>query len=129
MKTIKDYHDLYLQCNVLLLAVLEKIRNNNLKNYGTCTSHYLRAPVLSWDAMLNTTKVECELIPDLDMFIFFETTMTGGTSHISNRYSKANNKYLKSYDPKQQSKHIIYLNANNLYSSAISKLFSKGSLK
>ena len=34
---------------------------------------------------------------------------------------KANNKYLKSYDPKQESKHIIYLGANNLYVYAMSK--------
>ena len=44
--------------------------------------------------------------------------MKGGVSYISNRYSKANNKYLKSYDPKQESKHI-YLDANNLYGYAI----------
>ena len=25
------------------------------------------------------------------------------------------NKYLKSYDPKQESKHIVYLGVNNLY--------------
>ena len=34
--------------------------------------------------------------------------MRGEVSYISNRYSKASNKYLKSYDPKQESKHIIY---------------------
>ena len=35
MKTIKDYDNLYLQCDVLLLAgVFEKLRNNTLKNYG-----------------------------------------------------------------------------------------------
>ena len=33
MKTMKDYHNLYLKCDVLLLAdVFEKFRNNNLKN-------------------------------------------------------------------------------------------------
>ena len=47
MKTVKDYHDLYLKCGVLLLAdVFEKIRNNSLKNYG-CPSHYLSAAALS----------------------------------------------------------------------------------
>ena len=45
------------------------------------------------------------------MFIFFEKGIKGGISYISNRYSKANNKYLKSYDPKQESKNIIYLDA------------------
>ena len=40
MKTIKDYHDLSLKCEVLLLAdVFEKFRNNSLKNYGLCPSH------------------------------------------------------------------------------------------
>ena len=42
MKTMKDYHELYLKCEVLLLAdVFEKYRNNIIKNYGLCTSHYL----------------------------------------------------------------------------------------
>ena len=59
MKTMKDYHDLYLKCEVLSLAdVFEKFRNNSLKNYGLYPSHYLRAPGLSWDAMLKMTKVE-----------------------------------------------------------------------
>ena len=49
------------------------------------------------------------------MYILFEKGKTGGLSYISNRYSKANNKYLKSYHPKQESKHIIYLQENNLY--------------
>ena len=45
MKTINDYHDLYLKCDVLLLADLfEKIRNLSVKNYGLCPSHYLSAP-------------------------------------------------------------------------------------
>ena len=43
MKTMKDYHGLYLKYNVLLLAnVFEKFRNNNLMNYGLSPSHYLR---------------------------------------------------------------------------------------
>ena len=71
--------------------------------------------------MLKMTKIELELIPDPDMYTFFEKGTRGGISYISNRYSKANNKCLKSYDPKQESKHIIYLDANNLYGYAMSK--------
>ena len=40
------------------------------------------------------------------MYIFFEKGARGGISYIFSRYSKATNKYLKSYDPKQESKHI-----------------------
>ena len=50
MKRIKYYHYLYLNCNVLLLAGgFEKFRNNSLKNYGLCPSHYLSALALSWE--------------------------------------------------------------------------------
>ena len=58
--------------------------------------------------MLNMTKVELELIPDPDMFMSFEKGTKDWVSYISNRYRKANNKYLSSYDPKQEVN--IYIN-------------------
>ena len=51
--------------------------------------------------MLKITKIKLELIPDLYMYILFEKGTRGGLSYVSNRYSKANNKYLKTYDPKK----------------------------
>ena len=78
--------------------------------------------------MLKTTKIKLELISDPDMFIFFEKGIKSGFSFISNR-SKANNKYLKSYDPKQESKHIIYLDVNNVYCYAMSKFLPTGRFK
>ena len=71
--------------------------------------------------MLNMTKIKLELLSDSDMYMFFEKGMRGGVSYISNRYSKNNNKCLKSNDPKQESKHVIYLDPNNLCGYAISK--------
>ena len=95
MQTMKDYHDLCLKCDVLLSAIVfEKFRNNKLKIYGLCPSYYLSAPGVSWNAMLKMTKTEFELITDSDMNTFFEKSTRGGISYISNRYSKANNKYL-----------------------------------
>ena len=112
---MKDDNSLQLKFDVLMLGdVFEKIRNNSRKNYGLCSSHFLSAPGLSQDAMFNMTKVELELIPNPDMYISFQKGKRGGVSYISNRYSKANNKYIKSYDAKQQPKNIIYLDANNL---------------
>ena len=77
MKTIKDCHDLYLKCTVFLLAdvFLKKIRNDSLKSYGLYPSHYLSVPVLSWDTMLNITKVETELILDADLYLYFHKGM------------------------------------------------------
>ena len=108
MKTIKDYHNSYLKCDILLLAnVLWKF--SCLKTYDLYLTHYLSGPSLSWDAMRNMTKVEHELISDADIYLFFEKCMRDRFSYISKRYSKANNKYLKYYYLKQELKHIIYL--------------------
>ena len=94
-----------------------------------CPSHCLSAPALSWCAMLNMIKVELELISDPDMYIFFEKGTTGGVSYIFNRYSEANKKHLRLYDLKQESKHIIYLDVNNLYGYAISKFLPTSGFK
>ena len=63
------------------------------------------------------------------MYIFFEKVTRGGISYISNRSSKDNNKYLESYDPKQESKHIIYLDVNNLYGYVMSKFLPTSGFK
>ena len=57
--------------------------------------------------MLKMTKIKLEPIPHPDMYIFFQKGTRGEISYISNRYTRANNEYLKSYDPKQESK-ILY---------------------
>ena len=51
---------------------------------------------------------ELELVSDEDMHFFFEKDLRDGVSYISKIYSKALNKYLKTYNPKQKAKHIIY---------------------
>ena len=89
----------------------------------------MSAPGLSWDAMLKMTKIKLELMPDPDKYIFFKKSTRGGISYISNRYSKVDNKYLKSYGPKQEPKHIIYLDANNLYGYAMSKFLPTSEFK
>ena len=40
-----------------------------------------------------------------------------------------NNQHLKSYDPKQELKHIVYLDANNLYGYAMSQFLPKSEFK
>ena len=55
--------------------------------------------------------------------------MRSGVSCIFKRYSESNNKDLKFYDPKQELKHIIYLDTNNLYVYWISKFLPTSSFK
>ena len=108
----------------MLTDRFEKFRNGSLRNHGLCWSHYLSPPALSW----NVTKIQLKLISDADICLYFEKVMRGGASYISKRYSKANNKYLKSYDAKQEYKHI-YLDANNLHCYEMSKLLPENGFK
>ena len=34
--------------------------------------HYFSSPGFSWDAMLKMTKIELDLISDIDMYVFIE---------------------------------------------------------
>ena len=95
--------------------MFEKFIKTYLDYYGLDPCHYFSSPGLSWDAMLKMTGVELELITDIDMHWFIEKEMRGGISYIAKRHSKANNKYMKFYDSNEESVHIIYLDANNLY--------------
>ena len=79
--------------------------------------------------MLKMTGIELELILDIYMHLFIEKEMRGGISYFVRRYSKADNKYMKDYDSSKESIFIIYLNANNLYGSGISKYLPYGGLK
>ena len=93
MKTMEDYHDLYLKTDFLLLAdVFEKFIDMCLKYYGLDPCYYFSSPRLSWDAMLKMTEIELELISDIDMYLFVEKGMRKGISYIAKSYSKANNK-------------------------------------
>ena len=55
------------------------------------------------------------------MHLFIEKGMRGGISYISKRYSKANDKYMKCHDSSEESKFIMYLDANNLYGWAMNQ--------
>ena len=116
IKTLGEYHDLYLKSDVLLLAdVFEHFRKTCIDYYKLDPCHYYTAPGLSWDACLKMTKIKLDLISDIDMYLFIEKGLRGGLSIITHRKATANNKFMKNYDPKKPSKQIIYLDAVNLY--------------
>ena len=123
MKNLEDYHNLYNQVDVLLLAdVLENFRDICIKNYKLDPAHYYTAPGLAWDAALKVTEVELKLLSDIDMLLMVEKGSRGGVSMISNHYGKANNKYMgKSFINTMVSTYIAYLDANKLYGWAMSK--------
>ena len=75
------------------------------------------------------TKDDLELILDSDIYLWFGKGMRDGVSYISKRYSKANKKYLKCFDPKQESRRIIYLDVCKWYGYAMEKFLRKSGFK
>ena len=121
-KTMRDYHDLYLKSDVLLLAdVFENFRDLCLENYKLDPAYYYTAPGLFYDACLKKTKINLELLTDPTMYLMIEKGIRGGISVAVHRHSVANNKYMEKYDPTKKSKYIMYLDANNLYGYAMSQ--------
>ena len=122
IRNLGEYHDLYLKTDILLLAdVFENFRKTCLHHYRLDPSHYMSSPGLSWDAMLKMAKINLDLISDIDMQLFIEKGLRGGISYISHRHGKANNKYMRDYNPQEESSYLMYLDANNLYGWAMSQ--------
>ena len=77
-------------------------------------ARYYTAPGLTWDACLKITGAKLDLLTDYDMLLMIDKGTRGGVSTISNRYTKANNHYMKNYN-KDKSIYIPHLDANNLH--------------
>ena len=121
-KTLKDYHDLYLESDLLLLAdVFETFRDLCMTNYELDPAWCYTAPGLARDAALKMTKVELKLLTDIEMLDMFEEGIRGGISSIMHRHGKANNKYMgEDFNSKELIKYLIYQDVNNLYGWAMS---------
>ena len=130
IKTMGEYHNLYLGSDVLLLTdVFENFRKTCMQYCKLDPCHYFTSPGFSWDAMLKMTNIKLELMTDIDMFQFIEKGMHGGVSYIANRYGNAHNKYMKEYNEKAPSKYMMYLDANNLYGWEMSQYLPTSNFK
>ena len=110
-KTFGDYHDLYLRVDVGgLHDAFETFRDLCLKNYGLDPVYYYGLPGYGWDVMLKTTQVSLPLLTDPDMYQFFEKGIRGGISVQSERHAVSD-----------ETTHIQYWDANNLYGQAMSQ--------
>lgn len=106
-QSMRDYHNIYLKSDVILLAeVFENFRSNCLSEYQLDPAHYITTPSLAWDAALKFTKVQLELLTNSDMYEFFENSIRGGVS------CRGEYKHIE-VDP--EFNDIRYLDVNNLY--------------
>lgn len=129
-RTLGDYITIYLKTDVLLLAdIMENFRKVCLNIYKLDPCQFITLPGFSWEAMLKHTKVELELLTDLEMVYFVKQGIRGGLVQCNKKHSVANNQYLSNYDPLKPKLSIVYLDANNLYGWAMSEYLPYGGFK
>jgi len=115
-KNLRDYSRLYVQTDTFLLAdIVFEFRNAIFDEFQLDMCHYLSLPMLTKDIMLSVTGVEMELMSDFDMIQFIRKNLRGGLSYVNTRY--ANSKKLS--EDKGRDTSIVYVDANNLYGSAM----------
>jgi hypothetical protein len=93
-KTFREYHDLYFEADVLLLAdVFEAFRELCMQQYGVDPCHHITLSGMCIDCSRSMqTNIKIELIhTDPDKYTIFETGIRGGVSVVTHRYAKANN--------------------------------------
>ena len=97
---MQQYHDLYLNLDVLLLAdVFANFRQTCIMDYGLNPAHYYYTlPGFTFDACLKFTAQELDLFTDSEKFLFSENSIRGGFNVVSHRHVKANNPLVPDYD-------------------------------
>ena len=73
--------------------------------------------------------MQCLAWQKLNLILFPILTCIYYLKKVWETNNKANNKYLKSYNPKEESKHIIHLDKNNPYDYAMPKFFPTSEFK
>jgi len=74
--------------------------------YGLDLAYYYTLSGFTWVAMLKHTRINFELLTDINMVMFIERGICGGLSQYFGKYAQANNKYMQTYD---SSKPLSYL--------------------
>ena len=134
-----DYSILYLKTDVRHLSdFFRKFSNFAYETYGLDCRYSYTLPGYSWQCMLKMTKIELDLISNQDMYLFLMDSIRGGITQVNKKYSKADNKYTRIQHDKWENKkikkkfknklktnnlnkHLLYLDANNLYEYSMSQ--------
>ena len=115
IKNLSEYHDLHLRKDTVLLADVFQNFGRMCLEISTRSHNISFSSRISMKSHLRKTKVELQLLTDIDMLLMVEKRVRGGLCHSINRCAKANDKYMKDYDKNEESSYLKYWYVNNLY--------------
>ena len=95
LNIMKDYHDLYLINNFVVLPCVSKaFRKKSMNSFHLDPAYYLSTPGYSWNAMLTFADVNLKLMSDIKKHnCKFVESPTGGIFMICKGYAEANNNF------------------------------------
>ena len=105
----------------MLADIFEYFKDKCIKIYKLDLAYFLSALRLTWQACLKKTKVELELLTDIDMLLMFGKGIKGRIFQSIYRHAKSNNKHMANYNKDIISSYLMYLDASNLYGWAMSQ--------
>ena len=112
-RSARDYHDIYLTCDVMQLADIFTRTMNILKeSHGIHLTRYLGMPSATWAAFLRHEPHSLNMPLYRDTFFaeFFKAMTRGGISAASVRYAKSDARH-----------KILYFDVNGLYAYVMMK--------
>ena len=89
--------------------MFENFGNICIEIYELDPAHFLSALGLAWQACLNKTEEELELLTHVDMLLMVEKGIRGGVFQVIKNFLEANNMYLKHYGKNKELSYILYL--------------------
>ena len=101
IKSLGQYHDLYLKSDTLLLADV-------FENFKKCVQLSIRSCKISFSSWISMVKELLELLTDIGMLLMVEKGIGGGICNTIHQYAKAINKYMKDYDKNKESSYLKY---------------------
>ena len=117
-----EYHDVYVQVDTAQLSdIFKNFRSLCLEEYQLDPAYFVSTPSLAFEAMLKITKAKIGLFADVSMVLMTEKWIHGGLTQVVKKDAIANNKYLPTYYKSKKNVFLQYLDANNLYGSAINR--------
>ena len=116
--TLGEYSDYYLEKDVRLMSdIMESYRSLFMDKYETELFSHYSINSLTWETLKQWNPVQIRILDNWKIYNAFQSMCHGGLCDIgSTRYAIANNKYMKNYDPSQESSYIIHYDINSMYS-------------
>ena len=126
-KTFKDYLEIYLLINTLLLAeIFDNFRTHSIDAYKLDPSAFVSAPSLSMASNLHLSGSEIELIRDSTFSAMLKNNLRGGFVCLNTPYTKFNTPGTEGYDKNKPNSYGLFLDVNSLYATVMTSKLPDG---